>query len=147
MSRQIQFPTGFYEAVTGWTTLTFEWALIKGTWPQDESVEVFMADIAAYEFVDSAYARQPLTNPVAGIITLATAAELPGNIGFTSDPPEFGIMSDGDIAESVVLINVVTNDADSPLVAAMPCFYEANGTPADFLVSSTGTVNINTFPC
>jgi len=136
MSRSIQFPTGFYQAIIGWTTLNFEWALMDSSWPQDESVEVYMADISAYECAAVGYSRQSVTSPSVSI-GLAPAAEGLGYIGLLCDPPQFGVLSDFNFYTSVVLFNQVTNDADSPIVAAIPCSYLADGSAADFLVSAT----------
>lgn len=143
-ARRITFPTGFYDAIRFWTTGTFEWALLTSAWIQDETTQVFMSSISAAEFTDLSYSRVALTTPTVEII-LPTGVEGPGFVALKSDPPEFGILSGGEIAESAVLIRVVTNDADSPIVAAYPVTYTANSiNPANFLVASTGTVAAST---
>lgn len=144
MSRRIVFPTGYDNVLFRWVTGDFRFALMKDTWTQDESSQVFMADIVANEMTGGGYGRVVATTKSKAITLPATAGAV-GTIGYLCDPPDFGAISGGEIATSLVLFEHITSDADSPLVAAYPCSYVANGsTDALFGLSAVGAVVAST---
>lgn len=144
MSRRIVFPTGYEAVLDNWTGNTFKWALIEPSWIPDETTQVFMASITAHEFTEVGYARVTLTG-AAKSIALPSIIGGPGLIKYTSDDPDFGVLSGSQTATSLVLFQFVTNDADSPMVASYPCYYLSDGaTDALFSMSSGGTVLAST---
>jgi hypothetical protein len=142
--RRIVFPTGYYEALYGWLTLDFEWALLQDTWVQDETTQIFMADIAADEVTAPEYGRIPVSTPTVNIV-LPIAVEAPGMVVYDCDDPAFGTLSGGETAGALVLYNLVTNDSDSPIVACYPIYYPCAGLlDADFALSANGAISSQT---
>lgn len=136
------FPTGLEQLTLGWTTDTFEWMLLKASWTPDSTVNIFVSDVAGgNEITDGSYSRQAVTTP-AQTITLPYSSDGSGGaINYTCDGPNFGVLAGAEVAAWLVLYRLVTNDADSELVAAMPCAYTADGaTTAVFTLPATGAV-------
>lgn len=145
MSRPIVWPAGLHQAHVGWETDPFFWMLVTGAWTQDETTQQWVSDITAFEFTDPTYNRQTVTSPVIQI-ELALVIETPGFVRFLSDAPSFGVLDGFEVAESLVLAADLGSDAVSPLVYSFPINYEANNyNPADFVVSSEGTLEDATF--
>lgn len=144
MSRRITFPTGLNEVGLNWELEAFEWALMLDTWVQDETTQVFMADIAADELTHASYNRVAMATPSTTVVLPAVIGD-PGYVRYLCASPSFGVIAGGEIATSLVLIRFVTNDADSPIVASYPCFYTANGVDtAAVVISSTGALSLST---
>lgn len=143
MTRRITFVDGLANVITDWTTGTFEFAMVTDGWNPNESVDFFADSFAGSEFVDTGYARQSMTGPTVTIVPPVAAGE-PGFIQYFCDNPDFGSLSDGDIAVTLVLIFFVTTDADSPIVATYPIGYTADGTDAEFFISPAGAVTLST---
>ena len=62
------------------------------------------------------------------------------------DPPEFGVLDSGEIAESLVLFVDTGSDASSALIASYPIAYLADGVnPADFTESANGALTAATY--
>ena len=137
------FPNGVDKVVRDWTGDTFEWALLTSAWSPNPSFEQWVADVSANELTDASYARQALTGAVVNI-TLPTLPDgTGGGIAYDCDDPAFGVLSGGEVAAWLLLYRLVTNDADSELVAAYPCAYTADGvTPATFVLPSLGPVSV-----
>lgn len=131
------FPTGMDKAFTDWTGDTYEWGLFLATLTPDPTTQVFLASITADELTDASYARVPFSTPVKTIGLTGT-----GSIFYTCDGPNFGVIAGGEVAAWLVLYRFVTNDADSELVAALPCAYTADGlATALFVLPSSGAVS------
>lgn len=142
-SRRITYVDGLLAVTTDWLTGTFKWALVETGWIPDETADLYVDDISGFEFTDGSYARQTMTAPAVTVQNPAATGD-PGYIQYGCADPDFGIMSDGDIATSLVLYFEVTTDADSPIVAVYPVGYTADGTAAVFTVSANGAVTAST---
>lgn len=144
MSRRINFPTGYQVAIADWVAEDFAFALMTDAWTQDETTEVFMADINANETTAPEYARSSVTTKSMTIV-LPTFVDGPGYIQLHGDDPTFGTLSGGDIITSLVLFQDTGSDATSLLVSSFPCYYEANDLyDIAFVVSSQGQVVAST---
>ena len=143
-TRRCLFVTGWYEALRFWTTADFGFALLLDTWVPDESTDVYMADVAAFELTDASYSRIAVTTPTVSLLPAVSAGQ-DAIIALLCDNAAFGILSGGEVATSVVCFNDVTNDADSPLVCSWPCVYTADGIGnATFHFGANGAVNAHT---
>lgn len=132
------FPTGLDDMYQNWVGSTFRFMLLTSAWSPDPSTEVYVAAIVADEYAATSYARINASGKTRTPVLPATATGL-GFVSFDCDDPAFGVLSGGSIASWLAMYRFVTNDADSPLVAAWTVLYTANGTTAaTFPVSPNG---------
>ena len=125
MAARTTFPTGAARLVRDWETGgVYRAMLLQSTWTPDVDVDVFVSDVSPHEFSDASYGRVTATNPAR---TVNVAAR---SVVYTADAFAFGVISGGEVAEYLALYAEVTNDSDSPLVAAYLIDYEADGVPA-----------------
>lgn len=138
MRTRVPFPTGIAEVHAGWSIDSFAWGLWLADWVPDESVEVFVADIAGTEMADGSYTRQPATTKTVDVDLPAA----PGDVGYVKylcDDVDFGVLSDATAATWLVLIAVGSDDSDSAIVAALAVNYVADGAEsAAFTMPPTG---------
>lgn len=142
-ARRVTYADGLYSVTTGWFTDIFKFALVVASWVPDETVSLYMDDITGFEFTDTTYSRQTMANPTIDIDLPADIGD-PGHIRYGCDNPDFGVMSEGAIAASLVLYEEVTDDADSPIVTVYPVGYTADGGSGMFAVNPLGAVVIST---
>lgn len=138
------FNRGVAAAVKAWTTATYKWLLVKGTWTPDPYNHVYLGDgPATYELTDGSYSRETMTGPSVSYTLPPTTGVNGGTIVYDATDPDFGILSGAEVAEWLVLAHWVTNDADSEIVAALPCYYTADGaTGALFTLAATGALSV-----
>lgn len=140
----VLFPNGVDKVARDWTGDTFEWALLAATWTPNPTFEEWVADVApGNELTDASYSRQAVTGAVVNI-TLPTLPDgTGGGLAYDCDDPAFGVLSGAEVAAWLVLYRLVTNDANSELVAAFPCAYTADGvTAATFILPAAGAVSV-----
>ncbi len=143
MSGRVQFPIGLDLLMQAWTTDPFEWALLDPTWVPDESTEVYIGDVTAYELTDGSYARDVATTKT----RVPTAPASPGGEGtivFGCDNPEWVAIAGAEAVGWAVLFGQVTNDADSPLVLAQPISYTTSGATLTLTLSVYGVWQVST---
>lgn len=147
MSGGYLYPTGVNKAFLDWEGDTFEWALWTAAAVARPDIHVYLDELGPGELATASYSRVPMTTPTRPI-TIPTAPDgTGGSIAFFCDGPDFGVLSDGEVATWLVLYNLVTTDADSPLVAMMPCGYVANGVDqALFVLPGSGAIAMG-FAC
>lgn len=139
MLARYSFPTGVAALACDWETEPFKAMLLTSSWAPDPTFEVWVDDIVAYEFTDGSYSRATCANTAR---TIDVAGQ---RIDYTCDDVAFGVISGGEIAAWMVIYEEVTNDADSPIVAAFVVDYEADGiTAATFVAPGDVAFRINT---
>lgn len=149
MSGGYLYPNGLDAALVNWLAApTFEWALLKASYVPAPNSHVYMSSIVTgNELTDASYARQAVSNEAKTIVLPSSPNGTGGAIRLECDDPAFGVISGGEVAAWLVLYQLVTNDADSPVVAVMPCGYTADGvTPATFILPASGAASIG-FAC
>ncbi|MEI6109806.1 MAG: hypothetical protein WCQ11_07010 [Actinomycetes bacterium] len=140
------YPTGYEQVFLNWQSENFEWMLLTTAYVPYPTSQVFVTDVSTYEFTDGSYGRIAMSTPTTTVILPSDDNGFGGSISYSCDDPSFGVISGGEVAGWLVLYHVVTNDADSQLVAALPCGYEADSrTAADFVLPALGAITISTY--
>lgn len=140
----VSFPTGVDGLLDAWTSGTFRFMLLTSTWTPDPTVEVYVADVVADEYAATGYSRVTAGTKTRSV-TLPVLITGPGYVAFGCANPDFGVLSGGTVAAWVALYQFVSADADSPLVAAWPISYTADGiTAATIGLSTNGVYRVST---
>ena len=103
----MEFYNAGLDGLAEWGSGTYQWALLTaGAFDADDST---VADVlaGATEVTVSGYARQAVDTPV------RTVDDAIDRIVYECIDPDFGALGAGQTVTAVVLIQVVTNDADS----------------------------------
>lgn len=140
MLARYTFPTGAAELVRDWETGgTYRAMLLTSAWNPNTATDIYVDDISVNELTDGTYARATIQNP-------ARTVDVAGStIDFTCDDIAFGVISGLEVAAWLSVFAFVTNDTDSPLVAAYLIDYTADGiTPATFVAPNDLAFRINT---
>lgn len=138
------YPTGLASAFTDWDAGgTFGWALALTSYTPDLVTDVWLADIAAYEPTDGSYSRQVLTGDVV-TIEVPVVSGFTGFVVFDADDPEWTAIAGGESIGWLVLYEDVTDDSDSPLIAAIQASWYTTGTDFAPALGAGGAFRIST---
>jgi len=96
-----------------WTTDTFGFLLVDNVYVVDPD-DVYVAAAAADELSGVGYARYAVATPTR---TVDNALD---RITYDCEDPDFGTIAIGETADAMILYRLVTNDADSPMIAYYP---------------------------
>ena len=107
----ILYDSGLSEMRDDWDTGTFLWILAQNAYVPNRATHQFIDDITNEVSVAS-YARIAPDTPT---ITPDTTNHL---LAYSCVDPDFGVLEDTQDARWLILARDVTNDADSPLIAA-----------------------------
>lgn len=100
----------------------FRWIALDDTYSPDPVNDTYVADLIG-ELTDPSYARVTLTGS-----SIAIASTVLGwVVSYTSDPPVFAALGGATDIAWLVLAREVTNDADSPLLAAWAVAWAPDG--------------------
>lgn len=112
-----------------WTADTIRALLVDNTYAYDAD-DNFVSDITG-ELTDASYARQTLANKSVSEDDTADEAHL------EADPIDFGALTN-ETPAGIVLFKLVTNDADSPLIAFSSAGFGATANGAGYVVNGEG---------
>jgi hypothetical protein len=115
-----------------WDSTNYRWMLLKSPFAPDGSTQEFVDDISTNEFSDASYSR----------ITVGGTAGPTGttSLTWTANDAAFGSLAGSETANYMVLFKQVTNDTDSPLLAAYRINKTSDGSPFTVAWNGAGTV-------
>ena len=117
----------------------FRWILLDDTYVPDASTDEFVADLTG-ELTDPSYGRVTLSGS-----SIAVAATVLGDVViYTSAAPVFPALAGAVDAAWLVLAREVTNDADSPLLAAWAIAWTPTGSDFTPVVNATFGLHAHT---
>ena len=120
------------EEMWSWDNTNYRWMLLTSPFEPDGATQEFVDDISANEFSDGSYSRVTATGT--GGPTGTTS------LTWTADDVAFGALVGAETANYLVLFLQVTNDADSPLLAAYRIDRTSDGTAFTVAWNGAGTV-------
>lgn len=106
-----------------WVSGSWKWMLLSSGFVPDPDTQEFVADIVADEVTAGGYVRVAVTTPT----VQQTGSGGPTYPMYLMDNPDFGSPTGGQIATYLVLYREVTNDADSPIIAAWEVALQLDG--------------------
>lgn len=121
----------------------YGWALALNSYTPNLVTDDYVADIVAYEPTDGSYSRQVASGEIV-IVDVPLAVGFTGFVRFQSDEPVWTAITGGESIGWLILYEFVTNDADSPLVAAIQASWYTTGTNFSPSLGATGAFRIST---
>lgn len=117
----------------------FRWLLLDGSYTPNAAVDEFVADLTG-ELTDGSYARVTLT----GSAVAVTSTVLGDAVAYTADAPVFAALAGATDVAWLVLAREVTNDADSPLLAAWAVDWSPDGSDFTPVVNAAFGLHVHT---
>lgn len=121
----------------------YGWALLSNAYTPDLVTETYLSDVTFYELTDGSYSRQTASGETV-IVDVPLTAGFSGFVRFDADDPVWTAITGAESVGWLLLYEFVTNDGDSPLVAAIQASWYTSGTNFAPTLGTNGAFRIST---